>query len=83
VMVKVLVGPSQMIVPFSKCGVTTRVAMIGAVPVLTAVKKAIFPAPLAANPIPGVSFDQEYVGVPPVLTVLKDTAVVGLLLQTT
>ena len=76
-------GPSQETVPFSKCGVTAMVAINGIVPLLTAEKEAMFPEPLAANPIPGVSFDQEYVAVPPVLTVLKNTAVVGLLLQTT
>ena len=50
--------------------------MIGAVVVLLTVKAAMLPVPLAARPIPGVSFVQAYVVVPPVLLVVKFTAVV-------
>ena len=57
--VKLLVGPSQVTVPFSKWGVTTIVAMTGAFPVLTAVNEMIIPEPVVANPMPGVSFIQE------------------------
>jgi hypothetical protein len=39
----------------------------------------MFPEPLEAKPIPGVSLVQEYVPVPPAFTVLKVTAMVGLL----
>jgi hypothetical protein len=37
------------------------VATIGVVPVLTALNGRIFPVPLAAKPIEGVSFVQLYV----------------------
>ena len=47
VMVNVLDGPEQP----SATGVTVTVATTGVVPLLTAVKEAISPVPLAANPI--------------------------------
>jgi hypothetical protein len=59
VIVNVLVGPWQVTVPLSNCGVTAMVAITGEVPLLTAVKDAMFPEPLTAKPIPGVSFAQE------------------------
>ena len=83
VIVKVLVGPVQGTPPLVKVGVTTMVATTGEVPVFTAVKAVMFPVPNAKSPIPGVSFVQAYVVVPPVLLVPKITAVVLVLLQST
>ena len=51
VMVKVFVGPAQPTAPLVKVGVTTIVAITGAVPVFTAVKEAILPIPEAARPM--------------------------------
>src|SRR5919112_1724492 len=59
------------------------VAVTGAVPVLTAAKEAILPEPLAARPMEGVLFVQLYVMAPPVVGLVKFTAVVKALLQTT
>jgi len=81
--VNVFVGPSQVIPPLAKCGVTTIVATTGTVPVLVAVKDIISSVPLAGNPIPGISFVHEYKVVPTVLSVLKLIAVVAEPLQTT
>jgi len=39
-------------------GVTVMVAITGIVPVLTALNGAILPDPVAAKPIPGLSFIQ-------------------------
>ena len=50
-MVKVLVDPVQEELPEVKVGVTTMEATTGALPVLVAVKAAISPEPLEANPI--------------------------------
>ena len=58
VIVKVFAGPSQVTDPFSKYGVTTIVAVTGAVPGLVAVNDAISPVPLAASPIDVSSFVQ-------------------------
>ena len=55
----------------------------GADPVLMAGKAAIFPVPLAARPIEGLLFDQEYIVVPPVLVEEKETGEVFSPLQTT
>jgi len=55
VMVKVFVGPAQPTAPLVKVGVTTMVAITGAVPVFTAVNDDMFPVPDARSPIPGVS----------------------------
>ena len=41
-------------------GVTTILAIMGVVPLLTAVNEAIVPVPLAASPIPGLSLVQLY-----------------------
>ena len=57
-MVKDLVGPVQLTPLLVKVGVTTMVAVTGAVPVLTAVNEAILPVPLAARPILVASFVQ-------------------------
>ena len=81
--VKVFVGPSHVTLSWVKWGVTTIVAMTGAVPELVAVKEMISPVPLTVNPIPGVSFVHEYEVVPTVLLVLKLTAVIAELLQIT
>jgi hypothetical protein len=81
-MVKVLVGPVQDIPALVKVGVTTIVATTGAVVLLVAVNKAIFPVPDAANPIEVALLVQAYVVVPIVLVVVKVTAV-ALALQTT
>ena len=83
VMVKIFVGPVQLTPLLVNVGVTTMVATTGAVPVLTAVNEAMLPAPNAKSPIPGVSFVQAYVVVPPVLLVPKITDIVLALLQTT
>ena len=50
-MVNDFVGPVQLTPPLVKVGVTTIVAITGAVPVLTAVKLAMLPMPLAARPM--------------------------------
>ena len=59
------------------------VAVTGDVPVLTAVKPAMSPVPLANNPIEGVLFVQLYTTVPPVAVELNVTAVVLPPLHTT
>ena len=51
-------GPWQDTEPLVNVGVTTIVASTGANPELEAVNAPIFPVPLAARPIPGVSFVQ-------------------------
>ena len=50
-MVNVCGWPEQVTPPLKYCGVTVIVAKTGIVPLLTAGKDAIFPAPLTANPI--------------------------------
>jgi len=57
-MVKVLAIPEQLTPEFVKIGVTTMFAVIGVDPTLIAVKDGIFPVPLAAIPIEGLSFVQ-------------------------
>ena len=64
------VGPSHMVPPLSKWGVTVMVPVRGSVPPLVVVKE-ISPVPLAGSPIPGVVLVQVYVVVPPVLFVEK------------
>ena len=58
VIVKVFVGPVQFTPLLVNVGVTTIVAITGAVPVLTAVNEAMLPVPNAKSPIPGVSLVQ-------------------------
>jgi hypothetical protein len=82
-MVKVFVGPSHVLPPLLKCGVTIIVATTGAVPGFVAMNEGILPLPAAANPIDGWSFVQVYVVRPPVLTVAKVTVVVFPPLHTT
>ena len=62
----------QLTAPLVKVGVTVIVAVIGAVPVFTAINE-IFPVLAAASPIAGLEFVQEYVVLPPVLFVVKVT----------
>ena len=81
--VKVFTSPVQLMLPLVKVGVTAIVAVIGVVPLFTAVKERIFPFPEAANPIEAVLLVQEYVVDPPEFMVAKLTTVVGLPLQTT
>ena len=76
-MVKVCAMPSQKTVPSEKYGITVIVATTGAVVVLMAVKDAILPLPPDAKPMLGALLLQAYVVVPPVLVVVKVTAVVG------
>ena len=57
------------------------VATTGFAVVFLAVKTAILPVPIAAKPIDVVLFDHEYVVVPPLLLVVKLTAVVEVLLH--
>ena len=71
VIVKVVGEPLQPTEPFVKRGVTVIVAVTGEIPVLTAVKLAMSPVPLAPRPIEGVSFVHKYVvpaTVPPKVT---------------
>ena len=49
VIVKVCAVPGQLAPPLVKVGVTVIVAVTGAVPVLVALKEAMFPVPLAAR----------------------------------
>ena len=58
VIVKVLVGPVQLTPPLVNVGVTTIVAITGAVPVLVAVNEAMLPVPEAAKPMLVASFVQ-------------------------
>ncbi len=58
VMVKLLVGPSQVVPPFEKCGVTVMVAVTGALVALVAVNEPMLPVPLAARLMDGVSLTQ-------------------------
>jgi hypothetical protein len=55
---------------------------MGADVVLLAVKAAMFPVPLAANPMAVLSFVQLYTSVPPVVGLLKFIAVVEAPLHT-
>jgi len=86
VMVKLCGVPVQPADPLVKVGVTVMVAVTAEVPMFVAVKVGIpveVPPLLDARPIPGVSFVQVYVVIPPVLVVEKVIAPVPELLQTT
>ena len=52
-------APEQVVPALVKRGVTIIVATTGLVPEFTAANDAIFPLPLAAKPIPGLSFVQS------------------------
>ena len=58
VMVKVFVGPAQVIPELVYVGVTTIVATIGVVPKFTAAKAGIGPVPDVARPKPATLFVQ-------------------------
>ena len=75
-MVKVWVGPSQVIPALLKCGVTTMVAKTGVVPGFDTTNAGMFPVPVAARPMPVPELTQVYVVVPPVLFVIKMTGIV-------
>ena len=62
-------------------GVTVILAVTGAVPAFVALNEAIFPVPLAANPIDGVLFVQ--LNIVPATVPLKFTGAVDVLLHTT
>ena len=83
VMVNVMGVPTQLVPPFVYVGVTVIVAVTGALVAFVAVKLAILPVPLAANPMLVVLFVQLYTIVPPVVGLLKVTAVVDAPLHTT
>ena len=54
IIVKLSVGPEQLVPPFVNVGVMVIEAVTGEVPVFIAVKAAILPVPFAASPIAGV-----------------------------
>ena len=59
---------------FVYCGVTVIVAVIGVVPLFTAVKEGTVSAPLLIKPIDGVLLTQLKIVVPLVIFVEKDNA---------
>ena len=73
---KVFVGPGQLTTPSEYEGVTTMVAITGAVPVLTAGNAKISPEPVAGSPIPVAELVHAYVVVPPTLVVEKKMSTV-------
>ena len=83
VMVKVIDGPTQLVPPLVKVGVTVIVATTGALVALIAVNDNISPVPAAAKPMEAVLLVQLYVTVPPVFGLLKLTVAVGEPLHTT
>ncbi len=83
VIVKVIGVPLHVIPPLVKLGVTVIVAVTGAFVAFVPVNEAILPEPLAANPILGVLLVQLYTILPPVVGLLKVTAVVDVLLHIT
>jgi hypothetical protein len=60
IIVNVFVGPLQLMEPPVNTGVTVIVAVTAVDPVFVAVNAVILPEPLAASPIDGVLFVQEY-----------------------
>ena len=70
---KVCEFPSLLIPPFSKVGVTVKVATIGEVPLLIAVKLGKFPDPEIDKPIDSVSFVHSNDVVPPEFALWKST----------
>ena len=77
VIVNVCDGPSQLTSAFVNIGVTIIVATTGIVPVLIPLNEDIFPVPEASKPILSVSFVQEYVVIPNVLSVVNSTEVLS------
>jgi hypothetical protein len=59
VIVNVFVGPGQVTAPKVYFGVMVIVAITGVAPALAAAKAVMFPVPLAASPIEGVSLVQS------------------------
>ena len=59
-MVKVVVAPAQLTPALVLTGVTVMFATIGVVPEFIVVNDAMFPVPLAAKPMLGLSFVQLY-----------------------
>ena len=83
VIVNVDAVPTQLTLPFVYVGVTIIVAVTGAVVAFVPTKLAMLPVPLAARPMLVVLFVQLYTMVPPVVGLLKFTAVVLAPLHTT
>jgi hypothetical protein len=83
VMVKLFAVPTQVTPPLVKLGVTVMVATTGAWVILVPTNDGIFPVPVAAKPMLVALFVQLYTIVPPVVGLLKFTAVVGKLLHNT
>jgi len=77
VIVKFSVEPTQLTPPLENVGVTVRLAVIGAFPVLTTENAGIDPTPDAGIPILGVLLVHAYVVVPTLLDVVKSTVVVS------
>jgi hypothetical protein len=76
VMVNVMGVPTQL-TPLVYVGVTVIVPVIGALVALVPMKDGISPLPVPARPIEGLLFVQLYTMLPPVVGLLKFTAVVG------
>ena len=81
-MVKLIGDPVQVTLLLLYDGVTVIVAVTAAPVTLVAVKLGMFPTPPAPSPMDVVLFVQLYTIVPPVVGLLKVTAVVAPLLQT-
>ena len=64
-------GAPLQVIEFVYCGVTVIVAVIGVVPLFTAVNEGVLFTPFPANPIDGAMFTQLKVVVPPVLSLVK------------
>lgn len=83
VIVKLTGWPTQDTPALVKLATTVIVATTGAPVLLIAVKLAILPVPLGARPITAPVCVQLYTIVPPVVGLVKFTAVVAVLLHTT
>jgi hypothetical protein len=75
--VKFSVAPGQLTPSLVNVGVTERLAVIGAFPVLTTENTGIDPTPDAGIPILGVLLVHAYVVVPTLFEVVKSTVVVS------
>jgi hypothetical protein len=75
--VKFSVEPTQLTPSLVNVGVTVRLAVIGAFPVLTTENTGIDPTPDAGIPILGVLLVHAYVVVPTLFDVVKSTVVVS------
>jgi hypothetical protein len=64
-------GAPLQVIEFVYCGVTVIVAVIGVVPLFTAVNEGVLFTPFPANPIEGAMFTQLKVVVPPVFALVK------------